>query len=1118
VASVDTFKKGTVMFRRNDANTPQQQDQHTHDDSSHEGGNTRGDSSRSKRYTFTVWKRGTGEQPAETLARGSGKSAEKQPEDSSNLSPIEHKSSWQSNEASSQPESPLDPSQLYKPGLNLASKTFSVRDNKTSSEGLATLTNQQLNNKEANLEKNVERSTDLSARHKAKKEIRDIHEQKRENKREYFKGGLRKTYKQLIESMITVVTEDVKTTKEPKVHSKILKSDEAAKVVAEKRDKDKEKSTTHNRYAKLNSNSLFRSGIEQSLSRQPEFYEIERIILKQPKTRTQEVRSKLQDIRSRFDTDKTHLRAHGIVDIEAGTIKLNGSNDVIHLASIKSITANPSSTSIATPHIAIEGDSPHDELYASSSHSPVQPESSFSPRPRLRVSTTGNTLSPSDALLRDSDTTSSPGKEARSHKRRDSDAISFHGELPTHGSADKSWTITLSDNKTVLVKNENTQSLLKTQHRINFQTGRIELGNGTIIDFKDIDWEKTAEKTAKGGDSKPGPTLLQLKQESSLYKDGSTIDLKEASRSLDAAAAVNRQKYEHALKQYSLTQMALLEKVAYAGSSSLSDMHALLAGIRTNESALIKVQEGIFQLKRAEDSVTAYDFKEEVRRIGNEATKGLLHIRQIALNKASQAYAWALKSSAYADIRKEQGRFGQFGETDTVKTIKGLHKGPGHGIELQNDRDLPKYDRLKAEEPEFLAQKTSLEAQRDELAVQLEHLNRQVKPLDMQDADLKNESARLHQEDAPRGEQEAVMGQQKTTATRQSEILKQREDIRKNRHWIERESIRGQHDALVAQCAKQDRKAADFKALEDQLATSKSPYTRNSYFIRKIAEADALGQLDHVATYVNALQRVNIDHSDNALVKARKEYENARVDHIKRAAAGEDKEDKNPDELRMALYEERYHASIVRYNTNRAKYALENKVSWTEISSEGKEIVKDEPINRLKAVRKMHLEDIITDPSKLTGEQEAAQQKSQRSYDATMYRVKPAEFVPRKTEMKSATDNAADFTVYARERARYEVQKLIDKTADVNDKAKMIDNRGDLEKDFVDRFTKTYGEERTRAHEFERVKMARKTMNDFAKKQLWLSLLMNTQMAYNSFDQSVDTTMNSIIRSTTRTA
>jgi hypothetical protein len=82
----------------------------------------------------------------------------------------------------------------------------------------------------------------------------------------------------------------------------------------------------------------------------------------------------------------------------------------------------------------------------------------------------------------------------------------------------------------------------------------------------------------------------------------------------------------------------------------------------------------------------------------------------------------------------------------------------------------------------------------------------------------------------------------------------------------------------------------------------------------------------------------------------------------------------------------------------------------------------------------------------------------------------------------------------------------------------MIDNRGDLEKDFVDRFTKTYGEERTRAHEFERVKMARKTMNDFAKKQLWLSVLMKTQMAYNSFDQSVDTTMNSIIRSTTRTA
>jgi len=166
----------------------------------------------------------------------------------------------------------------------------------------------------------------------------------------------------------------------------------------------------------------------------------------------------------------------------------------------------------------------------------------------------------------------------------------------------------------------------------------------------------------------------------------------------------------------------------------------------------------------------------------------------------------------------------------------------------------------------------------------------------------------------------------------------------------------------------------------------------------------------------------------------------------------------------------------------------------------------------------MHLEDIITDSNTLSAGQEAAQRQSQHSYDKTMYRVKPAEFVPEETGIKSAMNNAAEFTVYARERARYEVQKLIDKTEDVNDKAKMIDNRGDLEKDFVERFTKSYGEERARAHEVQRVKLARKAMNDFAWKMFGMSLVSNFQMAQNTFDQSIDSTLNSIIRSGTRTA
>lgn len=931
------------MFRSKEVQHPQEQ-----------GPNTRGDSSRgngdsSRRFT---WRRQTREQPAETLAESS-KSAEKQPEDNSKSSErrSEDASIYDTGSGIPFPDRPPrdgrppflpqlartgdyqdssspgpyntshhfgDSFTDYQDSGNSTSKNFPSSDKKTTPKELATLTNQQLNEKEAGLELNVERHTDLLARHKAKDQIEAIHRQKRANKFEYFKGGLHKSYLRVLDAMQTVVSEDVKTAIEPKVHSKPgLQSDKGYEIVGKKRDDDKEKSTVHNIYAKLNAISLFKRTKEQSLSEQTEFIKVERAVLRKD---LKGVREGLQEIRKKLATDQTHLQAHGVVDIETGKVTLND-NSTIQLHEIKGIT--PDTTDPSRPHWTIQ-------------------------------------------------------------------TVSEKTENGT----------TTKENGTTQVRHSDAQFRSNTEHLINFKTGRIELANGTRIDLQDIDWgkNKASEKTK-----------LHLKQSSALYVDGSTIDLKEAARPVEARELVNRQKYAETVKQYRQTQMDLLEKVAYSGSSSLSDMHALLAGIRANESALVKVTDDIARLPRADGSVTAYHFKEEVRRIRNDAAGGLLHIRQRKLNKASQEYARALKSSAYAEIRGSG--FGLLPASDTVAQIRGTKHG---GIELQNNTQLPRYDELKAK------------------------------------------------------------------------------------------------DTLTA------RETTELRRIEQDLETSDSPFTRNSYRIRKIAELDARGQLDHVKTYIDELERVHIDNTDSNLVRARKEYENTRVEHIREAYGEYIAKNKNPNEIRMALYEERYHGSIVRYNTNRAIYALENTV--TQYNPITDEMEKHPDTKRLEKVRNMHLEDIITDPNRLSDELATFNRTSQRNYDKQMYRVKPPDFKPGATGATSAVDNAAHFTKYARERARYEVQKLIDETADVNDKNKMIENRGDYEKDFVEKFTKMYGEERTRAHEFERVERARKTMNDFARKQLWLSLIMNTQMAYNSFDQSVDSTMNSIIRSGTRTA
>jgi hypothetical protein len=777
-----------------------------------------------------------------------------------------------------------------------------ARNIDTSKQILRRNTNQELNDKDANLELDVERHTDFFARWRAKKGLEQIHKQKRVNKFEFFKGGLHKPYLKVLDAMVTVVSEDVKTAIEPKVHSKPgLQSDKGYEIVGKKRDDDKEKSTIHNTYAKLNAISLFKRAKERSLSEQPEFIRVEKAVLRKDLIG---VRNELQEIKKKFDTDQTHLQAHGIVDIETGKITLNNGN-TLQLHEIKSITSLTSNN----PYPVIS---------------------------QWKIKTSSTDLQVSDAIA-----------QPRSNK----------------------------------------------EHLINFKTGRIELANGTRIDLKDIDWEKNKDSE---------PTKLHMKQSAAFYVDGSTLNLKDAARPVEARELVNRQKYEEVVKQYRQAQMALLEKVAYSGSSSLSDMHALLAGIRTNEYALIKVAEHIAELPRADGSVTAYHFQEEVRRIRNDAASGLLHIRQSKLNKASQEYAKALKSSAYAEISGTG--FSRLSPSDTVSQIRGIQHGH---IELQNNKELPRYDELKA----------------------------------------------------------------KSTLTAEE--------------------------------------TAELQKLEQTLERYGSPITRNSYHIRKIAEYDAEGRLEHAKKHIGALENVHTDNNDSNLVKARKAYENTRVEHI-REAYGEYKKKKNPNEMRMALYEERYHGSIIRYNTNRAIYALENTIT--------KNMVPHFNVKRLEKVRNMHLEDIITDPNKLSNELEAFNQASQRAYDKKMYRVKPHEFRPHATGLDAAAENAANFTKYARDRARYEVQKLIDETDSVNDKNKMIENRGDYEKDFVEKFTKMYGEERVRAHEFERVKLARKTMNDFARKQFFLSLVANFQMAYNSFDQSVDSTMNSIIRSSTRTA
>ncbi|GHO96375.1 hypothetical protein KSF_064230 [Reticulibacter mediterranei] len=1462
-------------------------------------------------------------------------------------------------------------------------KLAPFENQKMTAKELASLTNQELNDKDANFERNVGSLRDFRARHRANREIGKLHEQKRKNKAEYFfkRGNLRSTYKQLVESMVRVMIKDVQTTKEPKVHSKILKTEVSSTVTAEKRDKDKDKCTAHNMYAKLNALSLFKRETEQAISAQPEFREIENAALRKD---LPGVRKGLQGIRKRFDaTDRSHLRAHGVVDIEKGTVTLNGSNTVIKLHEIRDITVNKGGTVLGS---------------TSMERGPLSPD------------------------------------VARGSRHRSlSKAPSFNSELSSHGNKDTSWTIALPEGGTEVVENRNTRTMLTTQHLINFQTNRIELANGTMIDLKDIDWTKSKEEE---------PTKLHLKQDAPLFEDGSTLDLKEAAKSFDAAAMRNRQKQEHAFKQYRLAQMEMLEKVSYAGSSTLSDMHALLSGIRTNDSTIIKVREDIAKVKRAEDSVTMYHFKESVREIGNDATSGLLHIRQKALNDASRVFAHALKRSALADIDKEKQTFGKFGETETVKTIKGTNDG----IELQNDTDLPRYDKQKARETEFNAHTTALNIERESLGNQLKDidakasrlvesrvkekaslekelgsLNKQIKEheegtaqiwqndaafreqedrlkkqhiniseqtdlkwkqsslqyeqsrLTDQQADLKKEGAdltgrrdnlkkegadlngewgNLKKEEANlTGRRDNLKNEETKYKIQQSNLLNERVRLRgrkdtllsreagedntaelaetdgrlgkireelkpiqeqlgkiserlkpveerlgkipgelkpveerlgkipgelkpveerlgkipgelkpveerlgkipgelkpaeddpwaklseawaKNRHewevfdiqwkksrgrsygeladrrnqingrladieielknpkelvrernmrehrrtvyagmqveierrlnpfrqrergyqeeetnlkgqqtdlnkeeprlkgqqtdlkseegrlqgqqtnlkneetrlqgqqtdlkneegrlkseqtdlkskasdpankegsstppadkegsstsaepkatqarlteieerlgkiseelkpveerlgkipgelapveirlgkipgelasieerlknipgelasiqdqlrengearrrnntnlntakeewakanglsyeellgrqnfinrrlreipgelniaarthpdWQRREVVQQDFEDKKAECAEQDKKAKEFKELEKRLRKSKSPFTRNSYHIRKITEIDALEQLDgvkrsaEIEKLVEKLQRVNIEHGDSELVRARKEYENARVDHITKAHS-EAEAKKNPNELRLALYEERYHAAIVRFNITRAKYALENEVTERGIDDSGNrtEVMKSTEIDRLKSVRMMHLDDMITDASKLSQEQKAEQVASQHEYDKEMYRVKPKEFVPKPTGAKSAIDNAAEFTTYARERARFEIQKLIDETEDMSDKAKMIDNRGDLEKNFVEGFTKSYGEERTRAHELERVKLARKAMNDFAWKMFGMALVSNFQMAQNTFDQSVDSTLNSIIRSGTRTA
>lgn len=267
--------------------------------------------------------------------------------------------------------------------------------------------------------------------------------------------------------------------------------------------------------------------------------------------------------------------------------------------------------------------------------------------------------------------------------------------------------------------------------------------------------------------------------------------------------------------------------------------------------------------------------------------------------------------------------------------------------------------------------------------------------------------------------------------------------------------------------------------IDIRIEGSNLPFATN-----RLARLNAIGfadQKDWVAVNQEIIKLQAIPLPDNAspLLKARIEYENQAVEHIRRGQVRQ-KETGNIYEIPLALREVDLQDQKQHYSEQCILDALDGRHS--------------DPQQRLKELASTFHELHSKPPFlKLTPH--------------SSENMRTLEIPGKNPEEKAANVLNKSWDI-----ARIEVEEMIEKETDPDLRARLIDSREKDIKEYRDKFIDQYNKEIQRQMMLDTLDKSEKILMRFSRRQIFLSFLTNAQMGTQSFDNGIERTLSNMMR------